>query len=116
MNINENKAIEAAEPTVKEFIREGKDVMLPELYDDYVYYKEGIQKDPVSPYNEPEYVHLYIIGLITDKVRREQSCTHMHALRVVCYSLKDLLAKRSGIQTEEEYGVELDKGYSQDRI
>ena len=95
MNINENKAIEEAEPTIKEWIQAGKNVQLPELYDDYVYYKEGIQKDPVSPYNEPEYVHLYIIGLTTDKVQREYNCTRMQALRVVCYSLKDLLEKRN---------------------
>jgi hypothetical protein len=116
MNINENKEIEQAEPSIKEFIREGKNVMLPELYDDYVYYEEGIQKDPMSPYNEPEYVHLYIIGLLTDKVHREHNCTRMQALRVVCFSLKDLLEKRKGIQTESEYEDELNKGYSQDRI
>lgn len=91
MNVNENKAIEAAEPSIKEWIQAGKNVMLPELYDDYVYYKEDIEKEC----DEHEFVHQYIIGLLTDKVRKQHNCTHTQALKVVCYSLKDLLEKRN---------------------
>ena len=94
MNINENKAIEEAEPTIKEWIQAGKNVQLPELYDDYVYYEEDLLKYPEYRDGSPELRHISIMSLLIDDIRCKFDCTRMQALRVVCYSLKDLLEKR----------------------
>ena len=94
MNINENKAIENAEPTIKEWAQAGKFIMLPELYDCYSYLEEDIRDSKYSD-EEPEFIHKFIIGKITDQVRIKYDITQMQALAIVCFSLKELLEKRN---------------------
>jgi hypothetical protein len=78
MNINENKSIESKEPTLSEWIRDGKDVLLPELGDDYTLLLEDNEDKSIA--------YQYCV----DKVRHNYNTTTSDATRIVNYTLKKL--------------------------
>ena len=78
MNINENKFIDSKAPTLSEWIRNGKDVLLPELGDDYTLFLEY--------HEDKNLAYQYCV----DKVRMNYNTTTSDATRIVNFTLKKL--------------------------